>query len=79
MLDIDGLIAAAAAAAIAALLDAATAAAASVSSNVTVCAVTREGKPAPCSTPAIIPLRYESTDNPPKSAGILTKVLKLID
>jgi hypothetical protein len=47
LFDSDGLIVAAAAAAIAALLDAATAAAASVSSNGTVCAVTRDGNPAP--------------------------------
>lgn len=57
LLDMDGFIAAAAAAAIAALLDAATAAAASVSSKVTVWAVTRDGNPAPYSTPAMMPLR----------------------
>jgi hypothetical protein len=57
LLDIDGFIETAAAAAIAALFDAAMAATASVSSNVTVCAVTLDGNPAPCRTPAIIPLR----------------------
>jgi hypothetical protein len=48
----------------------------SPSSRATECAVTRAGKPAPARIPAMIPLMYESTESPPKSAGTLTYVLR---